>query len=83
MKRKRNPVNTGKVSARDLSNGYIQAYESYDGRETIGTVLWREHEVYHIRTHAHNGRGRLKWDTSRTYTNAQKIFRTHIKTFHY
>jgi len=58
--------------------GYVQEYES--GK--ISTKLWMEHGSYDIRTHEHNGRGRLAWDQARTSTEAQKLFRKHIRMFH-
>lgn len=58
--------------------GYIQQYEV--GRQH--TDLGMEHGTYHIRTHETGGRGRLAWDTARTYTEAQKIFRKHVRAFY-
>lgn len=76
-----------KLSVKDLSLGYIQQRETSAPRPfyedaVIGTVLWREHEVYHIRSHEYNGAGRLAWHRARTYSLAQAVYKDHILAFH-
>ena len=58
--------------------GYVQQYESGN----IITKLWMEYGSYDIRTHEYDGRGRLAWDQAGTSTEAQKIFRKHVRMFH-
>jgi hypothetical protein len=66
-----------KLSSKDLSLGYVQEINT----KKLRTRLWREHTVYHIRSHAF-GYGRVLWETARTYITAQKLFKEHINMFH-
>jgi hypothetical protein len=73
-----------KLSAKELSLGYVQMKETSDKHSPIvvRTTLWREHGVYHIRSHAFGGPGRLGWHRAKTYTLAQDIYKDHIRAFH-
>ena len=68
-----------KLSAKQLSFGYVQMKET---GVVVRTTLWREHEVYHIRSHAFGGTGRLGWHRAKTYTLAQEVYKDHIRAFH-
>jgi hypothetical protein len=65
------------ATAYQLACGTVQRAETAG----LWTTLWREHSVYHVRTHKF-GTGRQSWETFRTLKKARTAFKTHVQTYH-
>ena len=61
----------GKLTDYALSCGY---YQTKTNPANVETTLWKEHSVYHVRSHDFNGGKRLTWESFRTLTQARKRF---------
>lgn len=66
-----------KATAYQLACGIVQRAETAG----MWTTLWREHGVYHVRTHRF-GTGRQVWETFRTLKPARVEFKAQVKTYH-
>jgi hypothetical protein len=74
-----------RLSGYELACGCVQTKSSIvhpDGVSVLNTTLWKEHSVYHVRSHEHSERGRLVWNTFDTLQKAQKNFTAQVRTFH-
>lgn len=67
----------GSPTAYALACGDTQTATTRTG---AAVTLWMEHGTYHVRTHDHNGRGRLAWDVFDNLTEARRAFRRHKRT---
>jgi hypothetical protein len=71
----------GTLSAYGLGCGYVEHRE----RNGISVELWREHGVYHVRTHDYSA-GRIHWSGSSLLGTARETFAIEwmrIRTGHY
>jgi predicted metal-dependent hydrolase len=62
------------LSAYQLACGGIQTYAKLHQSAKITLTLWREHGVYHVRSHNHDSHRRLVWECKRTLTEARRAF---------
>ena len=54
--------------------GFACGYVKRVSLSNMDITIWHEHEVYHVRGHEFDGRGRLFWDSFRTLGQAKKAF---------
>lgn len=68
----------GKLSLYALSCGYVEVW----GDGVQQTTLWREHGVYHVRSHNFEEHKRIQWDTAATLGEARRLLMEHRKLFY-
>lgn len=79
------PTNLGaslkQLTAYQLSLGDVQYAGNPESGNKCVTRLWREHGIYHIRTHSFALHVRVVWETARTLGEARKLFKAQVAAY--
>ena len=73
-----------RLSSYELSCGNCQVRSTvtHGVCDVTTTTLFKEHSVYHVRTHTHNELGRRAWESFATLKEAQKEFTRQSRQYH-